>query len=79
MLALEYLLIKQGVSRAFNLGTGQGHSVREVLEMVECVGKMPVPYRAADRRPGDPAVLVADNRAAIELLGGCLNDRHSVR
>jgi len=68
LLALEYLL-KQGASRAFNLGTGQGHSVREVLEMVEQVSKIAVPHRAAERRPGDPAVLVADSRAAEQLLG----------
>jgi UDP-glucose-4-epimerase GalE len=68
LLALDYLL-KQGPSRAFNLGTGQGHSVREVLERVEHVSKMAVPHRHSSRRPGDPAVLVADNRAAIELLG----------
>jgi UDP-glucose-4-epimerase GalE len=67
LLALDYLL-KQGTSRAFNLGTGQGHSVREVLEMVEQVSKIAVPHRATERRPGDPPVLVADNRAAIELL-----------
>jgi len=66
--ALDYLL-KQGRSRAFNLGTGQGHSVREVLEMVEQVSKIAVPHRAADRRRGDPAVLVTDSRAAKELLG----------
>lgn len=66
--ALKYLL-KEGTSRAFNLGTGQGHSVREVLQTVERVSKMAVPYRATDRRPGDPAILVADNQAAIELLG----------
>ena len=66
--ALEYLL-RHGTSRAFNLGTGKGHSVREVIEMVERVGKKPVPYRAANRRPGDPPVLVADSRAAKELLG----------
>ncbi len=66
--ALEYL-IKKGTSRAFNLGTGQGHSVREVLQTVERVSNMTVPYRTADRRPGDPPILVADNRAAIELLG----------
>jgi UDP-glucose-4-epimerase GalE len=66
--ALEYLT-KKGTSRAFNLGTGRGHSVREVLEMVEQFSKIAVPHRAAARRPGDPAVLVADNRAAIELLG----------
>src|SRR5258708_3504869 len=68
LLALEYLL-QQGTSRAFNLGTGKGHSVREVLQTVERVSKMAVPYRAAARRPVDPPILVADNRAAIESLG----------
>ncbi len=67
LLALDYIP-KQGTSRAFNLGTGQGHSVREALEMVEQVSKIAVPHRAAKRRPGDPPVLVADNRAALELL-----------
>jgi len=66
--ALGYL-IKEGTSRALNLGTGQGHSVREVLEMVEKISKIAVPHHAAERRPGDPPVLVADNRTAIELLG----------
>jgi len=65
--ALDYLL-RQGTSRAFNLGTGQGHSVREVLEMVEQVSKVAVPHRPSSRRPGDPPVLVADSRAAKELL-----------
>jgi UDP-glucose-4-epimerase GalE len=68
MAALEYL-IKKGASRAFNLGTGRGHSVREVLRTVEQVSKVTVPFRAADRRPGDPPVLVADNRAVIDVLG----------
>jgi UDP-arabinose 4-epimerase len=68
LLALEYLK-KDGNSRAFNLGTGQGCSVRQVLEMVESVGGVPVPYHAAPRREGDPPVLVADNRAARDVLG----------
>jgi UDP-glucose-4-epimerase GalE len=68
LLALEYLL-KRGTSRAFNLGTGQGNSVRQVLDMVEHASKAVVPCRAAARRPGDPAILVADNRAATEFLG----------
>jgi UDP-glucose-4-epimerase GalE len=68
LLALEYLK-KGGESRAFNLGTGQGYSVREVLDMVEEVSGIPVPHHAAPRRLGDPPVLVADNRAARDLLG----------
>lgn len=68
LLALEYLK-KGGGSRAFNLGTGRGCSVRQVLDMVEEVGGIAVPYHAAPRRVGDPPVLVADNRAAQEVLG----------
>src|SRR5579864_750334 len=66
--ALEYL-VREGESRAFNLGTGQGYSVREVLQMVEQVSHTVVPNRISERRSGDPAALVADNRAARELLG----------
>ena len=52
--ALEGLLA-DGPCGAFNLGTGRGHTVRELLAAVErCVGR-PVPIVAAPRRPGDPA------------------------
>lgn len=68
LLALEYLK-RGGQSRAFNLGTGQGYSVRHVLDMIEEVSGIPVPYQAAPRRAGDPPVLVADNRAARDILG----------
>jgi UDP-glucose-4-epimerase GalE len=68
VLALEYLM-KGGTCRAFNLGTGQGCSVRQVLDMVQEVSGIAVPHHAAPRRPGDPPVLVADNRAAKDLLG----------
>jgi UDP-glucose 4-epimerase len=43
----------------WNLGNGQGHSVREVIDSVERVTGKKVPYRVAPRRPGDAAVLVA--------------------
>jgi UDP-glucose 4-epimerase len=43
----------------YNLGTGRGHSVLEVIRAVERVGGLRVPMRLAARRPGDPAVLVA--------------------
>ncbi|HXT99756.1 MAG TPA: UDP-glucose 4-epimerase GalE [Polyangia bacterium] len=52
-----------------NLGTGHGHSVRAVVEAVgKAVGR-PVPFREVGRRAGDPPALVADNRAAAEVLG----------
>jgi UDP-glucose 4-epimerase len=46
-------------SVTYNLGNGQGHSVMEVISMVERVSGRRVPYRIAPRRPGDPAALVA--------------------
>jgi UDP-glucose 4-epimerase len=49
---------RQGM-QAYNIGTGQGHSVREVIRAVEEVTDREVPVRSAPRRPGDPAVLCA--------------------
>jgi UDP-glucose 4-epimerase len=46
-------------SVTYNLGNGAGHSVMEVIRMVERVGGRHVPVRIAGRRAGDPAVLVA--------------------
>lgn len=53
-------LLGGGASGCFNLGTGTGRSIREVLAAVERVTGRRVPVAAAARRPGDPAVLVAD-------------------
>ena len=58
-----------GESVALNLGTGKGHSVREVIAAVERVIKLKVPARNAARRPGDPPVLVADPSRAAQVLG----------
>ena len=58
-----------GDSVALNLGTGRGHSVREVVAAVERIGGRPVPQREVARRPGDPPELVADPRLALSLLG----------
>ena len=62
-------------SDAFNVGTGTGVSVREVIACVEHVLGQPVPRRDAPRRTGDPAQLVADPRKAREVLGW--SARHS--
>jgi len=66
--ALIYLL-QGGKSAAINLGTGKGHSVREVIHAVQEVTGRDVPHRIASRRPGDPAILIADARRAEEILG----------
>ncbi|UTH96757.1 UDP-glucose 4-epimerase GalE [Streptomyces rimosus] len=52
-----------------NLGNGNGFSVREVVETVRKVTGHPVPEITAGRRGGDPAVLVASARTAIDRLG----------
>ncbi len=66
--ALQYLL-EGGESTAFNLGTGHGHSVREVITAVEQVGGRKVPAEEAPRRAGDPPALVADPSKARRILG----------
>lgn len=65
--ALEYLL-RGGQPSAFNLGTGRGHSVLEVIKMVEKVSGKTVPQVLTSRRAGDPAILVANPTAANTLL-----------
>lgn len=66
--ALEYLT-SHGRSRDFNLGTGVGVSVREIVEMVKDVSGRDIHAVDAPRRPGDPARLIADNRRAKVELG----------
>jgi UDP-arabinose 4-epimerase len=65
--ALQYL-ISGGATAALNLGTGRGHSVREVIEAVERVSGHKVPRREAARRAGDPPELVADASLAAQEL-----------
>lgn len=63
------LLLAGGENAALNLGTGAGLSVREIIRAVERVMDLGVPCRLAPRRPGDPAMLVADSSRARRLLG----------
>lgn len=66
--ALDHLTAG-GASLIANCGYGRGYSVRQVLDMVERVTGAVLPIRHGDRRPGDPAILVADNRRIRALLG----------
>lgn len=66
--ALEYLA-EGGVTTALNLGTGIGHSVKEVIATVESVAGVRLPQRLSSRRAGDPPVLVADPSQARQVLG----------
>ena len=62
-------LLGGGESVVVNLGTGRGFSVREIVTAVERETGLEVPRRAAARRQGEPAVLVADGSLAQRLLG----------
>jgi len=66
--ALEYL-VAGGSSTALNLGTGQGHSVLQVVAAVEGETGQRVVLERTARRPGDPAVLVAEAARARATLG----------
>ncbi len=67
VLALDYLF-KDGETTFLNLGTGQGHSVRDVITAVERVTGRRVPVRETSRRPGDPTILVATHEKATKIL-----------
>lgn len=68
ILAVEHLL-GGGGSDQFNVGTGQGHSVREMLSAVESVTGKKVPHTIGPRREGDPPTLVASPDKLKTKLG----------
>jgi UDP-glucose 4-epimerase len=67
LLALEHA--QPGRHAIYNLGSGSGFSVREVVEACRAVTGHPIPAVAAPRRAGDPAVLIASSEAAKTELG----------
>lgn len=67
LLAIEQL--KPSQFQAFNLGSGNGSSVRQVVEMARRVTGHPIPTQMGSRRPGDPPHLVADIGLAQSVLG----------
>jgi UDP-glucose 4-epimerase len=73
-LGLQWLLSGQE-SRAFNLGSGHGFSVRQVIEAARHITNRAVPVTEGDRRAGDAASLVSGSQRAITELGW--RPRHS--
>ena len=67
ILALEYLQ-NGGDSNVFNLGNGNGFSVKEVIETAEKITGKDIKAVEADRRPGDPPILVGSSKKAKEML-----------
>lgn len=68
ILALERLK-KGGESNIYNLGNGEGFSVKEVIDVVRKVTGHKIPAEISPRRAGDPAKLVASSKKAIDELG----------
>ncbi len=66
--ALKYLE-NGGKTDYFNLGTGDGNSVKEVLEACEEILGRKIPVEICPRRDGDPAKLIADNGKTCDILG----------
>lgn len=66
-LAVETL--EPGIGRAYNLGSGAGATVLEVLRACEAAAGRPIPHEVAGRRPGDPATLIASPDKIIRELG----------
>jgi UDP-glucose 4-epimerase len=68
LLAMEYLM-GDGASRAYNLGNGNGFSVKQVIDAASRVTARTIAVSIAGRREGDPARLVADATLARRELG----------
>ena len=68
VLALEYLR-KGGASDIFNLGNGQGFSVKEMIAAAEKATRRPIKVEIGARRAGDPAQLIASSEKARSVLG----------
>ncbi len=68
------LALEKDVVGAFNLGTGTGFSVKQVVETCREATGHPIPVALSPRRPGDPACLVAGAAKARDVLGW--NPRH---
>lgn len=66
-LALERLM-KGGESAIYNLGNGEGFSVKEVIDVARKVTNHPIPAEIAPRRSGDPAKLIASSTRAMKEL-----------
>ena len=66
--AIKYLLSHTGEG-VFNLGTGTGYSVLDMVKAFESANGVSVPYEIADRRPGDLATCYAEPAKSREVLG----------
>lgn len=68
LLAMEHLA-NTGESGIFNLGSGDGYSVKEIIDTARRVTGREIPAKIEPRRAGDPSVLIASNQKAAQVLG----------
>jgi UDP-glucose 4-epimerase len=68
VLALEYL-VREKRTTQYNLGTGKGSSVREVINAAKAIAERDFTVEEVARRPGDPVAIWADNAKAVRELG----------
>lgn len=69
ILALKAMWKNKKISKAYNVGTGKGYSNKEIIEMVENISGKKINVKEKERRPGDIAILVADNSLIKTELG----------
>ena len=65
----KYMLTIKEAAEYYNIGTGNGYSVLDVVHAFEAVPGKPLPYRIVERRPGDIAECYADPTKAYTILG----------
>jgi UDP-glucose 4-epimerase len=70
-LALQYLIEAKNKTKTdiFNLGTGDGVTVLEAINMFEAISGVKLNYELGPRRPGDVMAIYANNNLAVEALG----------
>ncbi|KAJ3220152.1 hypothetical protein HDU67_005476 [Dinochytrium kinnereticum] len=66
--AIDYL-VKTNESNRFNLGSGKGYTVKEIVDAARKVTGHPIPAEIKTRRPGDPDALIASSERAEKVLG----------
>ena len=67
MLAMKNLFLTNK-SEVFNIGNSKGFSVKQIIEMVKKVTNVDIPFEILERRKGDPAQLIADNKKIVKQL-----------
>ncbi len=66
--ALEFLNKASPQAKAINIGTGKGTSVLEIIKRFNKINSVNLPFKFVNRRKGDSAIVIADNKLALELL-----------